>query len=410
MPASSVAPCLEDLGVDALLAQARAATGLSDFGDPEFLPHLARLADAWRDEAGLNAFGRQVAHARTLGSLKNRLWAQACFAAEPQAIAAQRIVAPIVIVGPHRSGTTRLQRLLACDTRLSHLRTCEGMNPAPRSLPIDGRDIAARRAEAEAALTMRHARYPLAHAMHAMHADWPEEEMLLLNHSFCSFSALGLYDIPRWYRHWFAECDKTASYAAMRRLLQLVGHARGDAPGRRWLLKNPQHMLDLPALMNVFPDARLVFLHRDPLKTVSSTLSMMTHFSAAHTDRDCRASMRDTWLDFCERSARRCIEARGAITWAQQLDLHYDEMNRDWRTAMHRVYDFAGLDFTPRAEAAMARWLAASERDASHAGHRHRLEDFGLDETTVEARMGFARRRHGIAVESRTAGVRVAAQ
>jgi len=402
MPHLSVAPSLEDLGVDALLAQARAATGLADFGDPEFMPHLTRLAEAWRDEAGLNAFGRQVAHARTLGSLKNRLWAQACFTAEPEAIAEQRIAAPIIIIGPHRSGTTRLQRLLACDLRLAHLRTWEGMNPAPRSLPIDGRDIVQRRAEAEAALAMRHARYPRAHAMHAMHADWPEEEMLLLNHSFCSFSALGLYDIPRWYRDWFAECDKTASYAAMRRQLQLVGHARGDTPGRRWLLKNPQHMLDLPALLAVFPDASLVFIHRDPLKTVSSTLSMMTHFSAAHTDRDCQASMRDTWLDFCERSARRCIEARAAIPRAQQLDLHYAEMSHDWRAAMRRVYDFAGLDFSPEAEAAMAGWMATSERDAHHVRHQHRLEDFGLDDATIEARMGFARRRFGIAVESRT--------
>lgn len=402
MSRSSVVPSLHELGVDALLAQARAATGLSDFGDPEFMPHLSRLAEAWRDEAGLNDFGRQVAHARTLGSLKNRLWAQACFAAEPEAIAAQRIEAPIVIVGPHRSGTTRLQRLLACDARLAHLRTWEGMNPAPRSLPMDGSDIEARRAEAAAALSMRDARYPLAHAMHAMHADWPEEEMLLLNHSFCSFSALGLYDIPRWYRHWFAECDKTASYATMRRLLQLVGHARGDRPGRRWLLKNPQHMQDLPALMTVFPDARLVFIHRDPLKTVSSTLSMMAHFSAAHTDRDCRVSMRDTWLDFCERSARRCIQARADVPRAQQLDLHYADMNRDWRSAMRRVYDFVGLDFSPEAEAAMAGWMAASERDAHHVRHRHRLQDFGLDDAAVEARMGFVRRRFGIAVESHT--------
>ncbi|MBI3367489.1 MAG: sulfotransferase, partial [Burkholderiales bacterium] len=330
MNPGSLAARTIDLNLDALLAEARRATGLEDFGDPEFMPHLARLTEAWRDEARLNAFGRQVAHARTLGSLKNRLWAQACWRAEPVAIATQRIAAPIVIVGPHRSGTTRLQRMLACDARLAHLRTWEGMNPAPRALPIDSRDIAQRRAEAEAALAMRHARYPSSYAMHAMHADWPEEEMLLLNHSFCSFSAAGLYDIPGWYR-WFTECDKTASYVQLRRWLQLIGHTRGDAPERRWLLKNPQHMLDLPALMAVFPDARLVFIHRDPQKTVGSTLSMMTHFAAAHTDHDCRDSIRNTWLDFCERSARRCADARAAIAPAQQLDVHYAAMNQDWR-------------------------------------------------------------------------------
>ncbi len=389
-----------------LLDTARRETGLERFGDESFLPALRALLDALDTEAGLNAFGRQVAWGRTLGSLKNRLWTQACFEAHP-VIAQQPLQAPLVIVGPHRSGTTRLHRMLAMDPQFRHLATWEGMNPAPRRLAAgvevaDSRAV--RRREAEDALQMRHRMYPEAFRMHAMHADWPEEEMLLLNHSFCSFSALGLYDIPG-YSRWFKQADTRAAYQYMARQMQLVSWARPEAAPAEapWLLKNPQHMMELPALLATFPDARLIFTHRDPVKTVGSVISLMWHFAARHTDRPCLAGIRDTWLDFCEEAARRCIEARGSIPARQQLDVHYDEMNRDWRGVMRRIYEFAGLDFSRETELAMAEWLSGSEREAHHVGHRYALEEFGVTADEVDRRMSFVRQRYSIAHERRHA-------
>lgn len=387
-----------DLSEAALLAQARAETGLTRFGDESFLPALRVLLAALEAEAQLNAFGRFVARSRTVNALKNRLWAEACFAAHPE-IRQRRLPAPIVIVGPHRSGTTRLHGMLATDTRLRHLRAWEGINPAPRpELPDAGR--AARHAEVEALLDARAAIYPGAYLAHPMHADWPEEEMLLLNQSFYGFSPLGLYHVPSYYR-WFCAADKTAAYRYMADLMKLVSWSANEPDDRRWILKNPQHMLDLDALLNVFPDAKLVFTHRDPLKTVGSTLSLMWLYAVQHTDAPCRAQVRDIWLDFCERSARRCIELRTAIPASQQMDVLYADVNRDWRGAMGRIYDFAGMGFTPAAQRAMAAWLDRSDRDKSHGGHRYALEDFGVTRADVDARMMFARERYAIPYEDR---------
>ncbi|NRF70010.1 sulfotransferase [Aquincola sp. S2] len=395
-----------DLSERGLLDAARCETGLEDFGDDHFLTPLRRLLAALHDEAELNPFGERIAHGRTLGSLKNRLWARACLDAHPE-IAERRLVAPIIIVGPHRSGTTRLHRLLAADRRLAHLRTWEGMNPAPRRW-IGARaapdDVTTRRVEAVQALAMRHRMYPESSTMHAMHADWPEEEMLLLNHEFVSFSALGLYDVPGYYR-WFIDADKTAAYRSMAEQLKLVSWARGDADGTRWVLKNPQHMLDLPVLLATFPDAKIVFTHRDPLKTVGSMLSMALHFAVQHTDRDCRTSVRDTWLDFFEQTARRCMQWRGRIPADQQLDLHYEDMESDWRGQVRRIYHFAGLDFDAEAERSMADWLDRDAQAARHVGHRYALEDFGLTRAAVDERMRFVRDRYSIGYE----GVRAAA-
>lgn len=387
-----------DLSEAALLAAAKEKTGLERFGDESFLPALRALLDSLNSEAQLNPFGHFNAQSRILRSLENRLWANACFEAHPE-IRQRKIPAPLIIVGPHRSGTTRLQRMLAADSRWQHLKTWEGFNPAPR--PDEGGDTA-RREEIRTMLQAGPLIYPGAFTAHPMDADWPEEEMLLLNHAFCSFSFLGAFTIPSYYR-WLLDADKTAAYRDMADQMRLISWSRGDPEDKRWILKNPQHMLDLDVLLATFPDAKLVFTHRDPLKTVGSVMSLMWRYAVQHTDVPCRAQIRDVWLDFCEQMLRRCIKARETIPSTQQLDIHYEDTNRDWRGVMGRLYDFAGMDFTPDAENAMDAWLAESQRERRHEGHRYSLEDFGLTTEEVDARMAFYRERYGIPREGVTA-------
>lgn len=388
-----------DLSEEALLAKARRETGLDRFGNESFFSGLRVLLKSIETEAQLNPFGRLYARENIVISLKNRLWANACFEAHPE-ILQRKIVAPIIIIGPHRSGTTRMHRMMASDARLQHLKTWEGFNPAPRiGSPELGR--AARYKEVKKSLGMaQRFLYPGAFVGHPMDADWAEEEMLLLNHTFCSFSILGSYNVPSYYQ-WFLEHDKAADYRYMADLMRLISWSRGDAEDKRWVLKNPQHMLDLDVLMKVFPDAQLVFTHRDPLKTVASVMSLMWHYAVQHTDLPCREPIKNTWLDFCEQAARRCIKMRESIPATQQLDVYYEEMNRDWRAAMRRVYDFSGIEFTPETEHALGTWLTNSEKENRHGGHRYSLEDFGTTAKEVDTRMMFARERYAIPYEGK---------
>jgi hypothetical protein len=209
-----------------------------------------------------------------------------------------------------------------------------------------------------------------------------------------------LFHIPGFYR-WFLENDKLAAYRYMADAMKLLSWTRNEHENKRWLLKNPQHMLNLPTLMKVFPDAQLVFIHRDPIKTTGSVLSLSWNFAVQHTDQPCRAWVRDIWMDFYEQMARRSIEAREHIPANQQIDVYYDEMNRDWRGVMRRIYDFAGMEFGAKTENAMAAWLADSAREGLHGGHRYALEDFGTTAEEVDARMMFYRERYSIPREGK---------
>lgn len=387
-----------DLTEEALLNEARRQTGLDRFGDDSFLPGLRVLLKALASEAQLNPFGRFHAKTETVGSLKNRLWANACFEKHPE-ILQRKIIAPIIIVGPVRSGTTRLQRLLAADSRLQHLKAWEGFNPAPRpGLPDFGKSV--RREEVQKFLNMGQRLNPGAFSAHPMGVDEADEEILLLNHSFSGLSSAFLYTVPS-YSKWLLGHDKIAIYRYMANLLNLISWSRGDPETKRWILKTPQHMLDLDVLLKVFPDAKLIFTHRDPIKTAVSTMSLAWHFSVYNTDLPCRAPIRDVCLNLCEEMARRCMRVRETLPAAQQLDVYYEDMNCDWRSVMRQVYDFIGMEFTEDAELAASAWLAKSESENRHGGHRYSYDDFGITPEEIDARMMFFRERYAIPYEGK---------
>lgn len=382
-----------ELTEEALVAVARRETGLDRFGDEFFLPGLRELLKSLREEACLNPFGRRFAPKPIMRSLKNRLWANACFEAHPE-ILDRQIVAPVIVIGPIRSGTTRLQRMLAVDDRFQHLTAWEGFNPAPREA-TPGAGAAARRHETIKFLRMRQRLYPDADAGHPMDADWAEEEILLLNQSFSGLTPVGFYHIPGYCR-WLLGHDRNDAYRYMADQMRLISWSRGDPETKPWVLKTPQHMLDLDVLVKVFPTAKFVFIHRDPVKTVASTLSLAWHLAVQNTDRPCRAQVRDVWFDLCEQMARRCIRARQALPAAQQIDVFYEEMNRDWRAVMRRIYHFCEMEFTPRVDGVMENWLAKSESENRHGRHRYSLDDFGVTPAEVGARMKFYRDQYAI--------------
>lgn len=385
-----------DLSESALLEEARRQTGLERFGDEHFLEGLRPLLEDLATDADLNPFGRLHAKTSILNALKNLLWANACFDAHPE-IDARSIAAPIIVVGPVRSGTTRLQRLLAADKRFAYLAAWEGFNPAPRKGENDA-DRASRRQEVVKFLKAGQRINPGAFAAHPMDADAADEEILLFNQTFDGLSYAALYHAPR-YLAYLLNGDRGAAYRAMARLLKLVSWARGDDERKPWILKTPQHMLDLPYLLQAFPDAKLLFTHRDPIKTIASTLSLTWNFAVLNTDRPCRGLIRDSWLPLCEEMARRCMASRENLPEWQQMDVHYDEMNRDWLAVMKRVYDFIGIEHVPDAQESAAAWLSSSQRDNIHGKHKYALADYGITASEVGSRMGFYRDRYDISGE-----------
>ena len=327
------------------------------------------LVESLRDEAALNPLGLSMAHGQIVQALRARIRATSLWREHPE-ILERPIPAPVVILGPMRSGTTRLHRLLACDPRLAHTRLFESLDP----VPARGRILKAR-----ASLVALRRFNPALARIHPMAPHDPEEEFGLFSFSFGSAQFEAQWRVPR-FTGWWERADARWLYREFRALLQTIGWARGEAAEKPWLLKAPQFMQDLPVLLEAFPDARLICLDRPLDRVVASSASLVWHQMRIQSDEVDPEWIGREWLRKTLLRIECATEARRARPDVPQLDVTYEAMDRDWRAQIARIYDFLGLTPDGATEARMAAYLEGAR---GHIGHRYSLEQFGLSRAQV---------------------------
>lgn len=374
-----------DLDEDRLFAQARRIAKLDDFGaDDGWREALRVLLAALKAEANLNAIGQTIAHGSVMKVLADRLHAEAMFARAPE-IRAETIAPPVVICGAMRSGTTRMQRLLACDERFQHTRLYETLNPVPWRRSFTARTDP-RIGYAARGVKFVNWTNPGNAAAHPTGALEPEEETGLLEHSFWGAQIEAQRRVPSFARH----CETADPLPAYRRFADLLRmaqwfHKRGTKP---WLLKSPQYLQDLPALTSVLPGARLIFVGRAPGDLVASGCSLIWNQMVVQSDHVDPAWIGQEWL---HKTALRAKRARGFQSTYDpnlQLSLTFGAMNRDWRAEIAKLYDFLGMSLGAPLLARMDAYLARAAAEHGFSRHSYRLEDFGLSVADVEARLG----------------------
>jgi len=355
------------LEADALEAAALRAAPPSALGAERWWREpFGRLLDALRDEARLNPLGEAMAHGQIVMTLRARMRAAKLWRRRPE-IRMRPVAAPIIVLGQMRSGTTRMQRLLACDERFVHTRLDESLIPVPRP----GRRLLAR-----LGLTALGMFNPEIARIHPTSPSAPEEEFGLLSFSFGSALFEAQWRVPAFARWWEA-ADTRPLYREFRALLQTAGWANRDAPDRPRLLKVPQFMQDLESVLDTFPDARLIRLHREPQAVVASSASLVWHQMRVQSDAADRAWIGREWLRKTRLREQRAEAALAARPDVPVVQVEYEAMNRDWSAEMERIYDFLGLELTPPVHARMAAYLRSAR---SHLGHRYSLAEFGLTE------------------------------
>lgn len=368
------------LDQESLIAEAREKAGLVDFGDESFREPMAVMLKSMEEEADLNATGRFVQRARIVGLLVNRLRTEDHLRRFPE-ILEEEVRDPLVIVGMARTGTTRLHRLIACDPAILSLAWWESRNPAP--FPDSGgaqRDPRIVEAEAEVQAMVEGA--PDLAAMHPMEAEAPDEEIMLLEHSFFSTNPEAFLHVPS-YSAWLEQQDQTAGYEYLKRLLQFLQwqKKRAGATGRRWVLKTPHHLGFMDLLFEVFPGARVIQTHRDPLETIPSLASLIHEIRKIATDRPDPVEAGRHWGAKMSEVLRRCMEIR-ATREDRFIDVWYQDVNRDAMAAIRRIYEFAGMELGAEAERRMRRWSVDHSRDKRPA-HHYTLEQFGFTEEGI---------------------------
>ena len=389
-----------DLNPAALIATARKDTGLSDFGEESFLAPMELLVQSLENEADLNPLAQFMSKSSILRLLKGRLYAQDLIKRHPE-ILERSLPDPVAIVGLARSGTTRLHRLMASDSNFLHLKSWESVYPVPYPECFTAREegkvdprITAVEKGLKAVLYMS----PQIAAVHPLDTFEVEEEIGLIQHGFSTQLFEVQAKIPT-FAEWLMTHNQAAAYAHMVLLLKIISWFRNDPEDKPWLLKSPQHMQDLDALLQVFPNAKLICPHRDPVKVVGSSCSMVWNSIVRDTASVTPEWVGQEWLRKTERMLQKSLQVRASsVTADNQYDVLYADITADWELALQGVYDFLGQPFRPDTRIAMQAWQY-SNRQHQHGAHKYSLTDFGLDPEEVEQRLMFYRKRFNIPFE-----------
>jgi hypothetical protein len=364
------------LSPESLLARAQRTTGLEDFGDDAFREPLDRLL---RDllRAGPTFVGRLVLAATYTAAAQQRLRVVAALSADPQ-IAARPIPAPVFIVGFHRTGTTLLQHLLASDPAFRSFRFCELVSPEAPSMLRARVSLAATRLVS-----------PELSSIHPISPGSPEECWALFLPTF-AVKGYDLHGELPSYAEWFASADLSAPYRFYASQLQLL--LGPGSPGGRPLLKCAEHLWSLGALFQTFPDARVLWPHREPSTCIASYASLSALFRRSVFGRfDPHAIGRHLLARFSE-GLERALAVRARLGEDHFVDVAYtDVFERPLQTAQ-RLYERLGMTWSPAVEGHLSRWL---ERQGRWRGrpHRYSLDAFGLRREEVDERFSDYRAR-----------------
>lgn len=382
------------LDEDSLLAAARAATGLSDFGDPWFRDPLRRLIDSYENEARLTVLGRLIARRDAVRLLENRLRLSDAVQRNPE-IARGEIRRPIFILGLPRTGTTILHELLAQDPANRVPMTWEVFHPWPpperATYETDPRIAAVEKHFAGIDRLL-----PDFKRMHPMGALLPQECVALTAHDFATMIYHTTNRVPS-YQAWLESADLRPVYASHKRWLQYL---QWRCPAERWVLKSPGHLWALDALLDVYPDALIVQTHRDPLKVVASLASLVATLRGLASDHIDPLEIGADWTRRLAAGLESSIAARDRARLGDErvLDVQFRDFVGNEIATVRRIYAHFGLVLEPEAETRMRAFLAANPRD-KHGAHRYALAQSGLDAAVERRRYAAYQERFAVQPE-----------
>lgn len=354
-----------------LLDAARSETGLDDFGDPTFRHGLGVLCDALGGEARLNDAGRAAFHAQILGYLRERLRIEDWHRRHPE-IGRAAIPAPVFVTGLPRTGTTALSNLLAADPAARSLRLWESHQPTPPP-EVATYDTDPRIAAADAMIAAMKAAAPDLAKLHDDTGTSPTENQDLLGQHFRTQHFEGQASIPTYMRSWLG-CDMVPAYRHHRRVLQLL---QWRCPPTRWNLKSPPDLCCLDAFVAVYPDARLVWTHRDPAKVLASVCTLIAALRAVLSDAVDLHALGRSQLALWSEAVRRGLAFRRRLGEDRFADVRMEDLVARPIETMRALYGRLALPIDDAVLRRMRDWQSANPQH-KHGAVAYSLERFGL--------------------------------
>ena len=228
-------------------------------------------------------------------------------------------------------------------------------------------------------------------ALHELRSDLPVECVTITQGSFCGFHWSMIVPMEGWLP------DPAVNYAYERQFLQVLQHGAGPT---QWVLKTPAHLMLLPLLFAEFEDAWVVQTHRDPAKTMPSTVSttaMIQWLRTDDVDVD-RAAQHVQAVFAAGLNGSVDLRTSGVVPAERFVDVHFTELMADPVSTLRAAYARMGRDFTDDHAAAVLDYLANKPK-GKFGVHRYQPEDWGFTAESLREAMAPYIDHFGVASE-----------
>jgi hypothetical protein len=231
-------------------------------------------------------------------------------------------------------------------------------------------------------------------AIHELRADLPVECVTLTAPSFCG-------------NHWAMAVpgpppmDIDRDYLFHRRLLQVLQYQdaiRGEG-GRGWLLKTPGHVMTLDQLLATYPDAWVVQTHRDPARTMPSTVSTAAMVQWMRTEQVDLQTLQLAITAVFSAALNSVAERRrdGALP-RRFVDIHFDRLLKDPVETLRAAYGSMGREFSG-AHAERIRAYLDDKPRGKFGVHRYGAEEWGFEVPALREQLAPYIEYFGVALE-----------
>jgi hypothetical protein len=371
---------VQKLVADALIEQAMKDTGVDAFDNDTYREGLdvfiasfnEGIENGWMSERGIES-----ASADTLHYLRGRLNVSQYLRENPELLE-RPIEKPVFVMGIPRTGTTLMSNLLAADPARRSPLTWEIDDPIP---PVASKDALTTDPRAVARLDHEKAvlaANPERGKYYRGSAIYPNECVFFMAHDFKTLMIESKGKLPL-YKEFIFSCDMTSAYEYHKKFLQVLQH---HAPGV-WNVKKPSHSLWLETVFKIYPDARVIWTHRDPFTATGSLCSLISLSHMGHMGRIDTEWLAEDYPWQAAEHANRIMDFRDKFGEDKIIDVHYTDLIKDPVGETKKLYARLGDEWTAEAEAGIQAWVDDNPQN-KFGKHEYKLAQYGLTKEGLE--------------------------
>ena len=319
-----------------------------------------------------------------------------------------KINQPIFIIGNPRSETTFLQRLMARDTvNFLSMRTWEIFGSP---------SIISRRLIRAAISFSRSIGMPVTRRIRKMEQLWkeddrihrfrlraPEEDEYLFVHNFStlkiwSFASMEDEADPYiYYDQKISQEDKNRNMSYYESCIQRHYYYHGQ-PNRNYLSKNPNFSPAIDTLLDKFPDAKFIYLIRDPLEAVPSHISLKEREWQMLGSPLKKYACADFIIKSSEHWYNYPLRRLGELPEDQAIIVKFDDLVKDAEETIMHIYQQFGFSVTKEFKSLLQ--YEAKQARNHQSQHLYSLSEMGISPQEMTDRFGSVIDRFGFGAEN----------